>query len=154
MWGGKEQDPKTTSAFREIDLCDELAYVLHKHIGDRKDGFIFRTKSGRPISPRNIERDSLDPILEEMEAKKDGKLFHSFRRFRSEVLRKNRVPWQLEKQWLGHASRDISDRYAEGLSDDLQWRKEVARQTGLGFTLSVGQPGQLSVEENLLANVA
>jgi hypothetical protein len=95
-------------------------------------------------------RDSLDPILEEMEAKKDGKLFHSFRRFRSEVLRKNRVPWQLEKTWLGHASRDISDRYAEGLSDDLQWRKEVAQTTGLGFALSVGQLGQLSVEENLL----
>lgn len=154
VWGGKEQDPKTASAFREVDLCDELAYVLHKHIADRKDGFVFRTKSGRPISPRNIERDSLDPILEEMEAKKDGKLFHSFRRFRSEVLRKNRVPWQLEKQWLGHASRDISDRYAEGLSDDLQWRKQVAQQTGLGFSLPLGQPGQLSVEENLLANVA
>ncbi len=151
VWGGKEQDPKTTSAFREIDLCDELAYVLHKHLGDRKEGFLFRTRTGKPISPRNIERDSLDPILEKMEAKKDGKLFHSFRRFRSEVLRKNRVPWQLEKDWLGHASRDISDRYAEGLSDDLQWRKEVAQQTGLGFALSVGQLGQLSVEENLLA---
>jgi hypothetical protein len=45
-----------------------------------------------------------------MGVKKDGKLFHSFRRFRSEVLRKNRVPWQLEKLWLGHASGDISDR--------------------------------------------
>jgi integrase len=154
VWGGKEQDPKTASAFREVDLCDELAYVLDKHIVDRKDGFVFRTKSGRPISPRNIARDSLDPILEEMEAKKDGKLFHSFRRFRSEVLRKNRVPWQLEKQWLGHAGRDISDRYAEGLSDDLQWRKQVAQQTGLGFSIPLGQPGQLSVEENLLANVA
>ena len=150
VWGGKEQDPKTTSAFREIDLCDELAYVLHKHLGDRKEGFVFRTRTGKPISPRNIERDSLDPILEKMEAKKDGKLFHSFRRFRSEVLRKNRVPWQLENDWLGHASRDISDRYAEGLSDDLRWRKEVAQKTGLGFALSVGQLGQLSVEENVL----
>ncbi len=150
VWGGKEQDPKTTSAFREIDLCDELAYVLHKHLGDRKEGFVFRTRTGKPISPRNIERDSLDPILEKMEAKKDGKLFHSFRRFRSEVLRKNRVPWQLENDWLGHASRDISDRYAKGLSDDLRWRKEVAQKTGLGFALSVGQLGQLSVEENVL----
>ncbi|MDQ1409143.1 MAG: hypothetical protein QOJ41_878 [Acidobacteriaceae bacterium] len=110
---------------------------------------------GRKIFIKTSDlRDSLDPILEEMEAKKDGKLFHSFRRFRSEVLRKNRVPWQLEKQWLGHASRDISNRYAEGLSDDLQWRKQVAQQTGLGFSIPLGQPGQLSVEENLFANVA
>jgi hypothetical protein len=32
----------------------------------------------------------------------------------------------------------------------LQWRKEVAQKTGLGFALSVGQLGQLSVEENVL----
>jgi integrase len=150
VWGGKEQEPKTASAHREVDICEELAFLLHKHIGDRKEGFVFQTRTGRPISPRNIERDSLDPILKEMEAKKDGKLFHSFRRFRSEVLRKNRVPWQLEKFWLGHAPRDMSDRYAEGLSDDLQWRKEVAQTTELGFALSVGQLGQLSVEENVL----
>jgi integrase len=154
VWGGKEQAPKTASAFREVDLCEELAQVLRTHIGDRKTGFVFQTRSGRPISPRNIERDSLDPILEEMGAKTDGKLFHSFRRFRSEVLRKNRVPWQLEKFWMGHASRDISDRYAEGLSDDLAWRKQVAQQTGLGFsTLQLGNLGQLSVEENVLAVV-
>jgi integrase len=151
VWGGKEQAPKTASAVREVDLCEELAQLLRIHIGDRRKGFVFQTRTGRPISPRNIERDSLDPILEEMRAKKDGKLFHSFRRFRSEVLRRNRVPWQLEKFWLGHASKDISDRYAEGLSDDLAWRKQVAQQTGLGFSIPVGQLGQLSVGENVLA---
>jgi len=81
VWGGKEQDPKTTSAFREIDLCDELAYVLHKHIGDRKEGFVFRTRTGKPISPRNIERDSLDPILEKMEARKTANCFTRFADF-------------------------------------------------------------------------
>jgi integrase len=55
VWGGKEQAPKTASAFREVDLCEELAQVLRKHIGDRKTGFVFQTRSGRPISPRNIE---------------------------------------------------------------------------------------------------
>ena len=64
------------------------------------------------------------------------------------------VPWQLEKFWLGHASRDISDRYAEGLSDDLQWRKQVAQQTGLGFCIPVGQLGRLSIEEKSLAVAA
>jgi hypothetical protein len=134
--------------------CEEVSYLLHKHIGDRRKGFVFQTRTGQPISPRNIERDSLDPILAQMGVKKDDKLFHSFRRFRSEVLRKNRVPWQLEKFWLGHASRDISDRYAESLSDDLQWRKQVAQQTGLGFCIPVGQLGRLSIEEKSLAVAA
>ena len=61
------------------------------------------------------------------------------------------MPWQLEKFWLGHASRDISDQYAEGLSDDVTWRKQVAQETGLGFSTAAGQLGQLSVEGNVLA---
>ena len=45
---------------------------------------------------------------------------------------KNRVPWDLQKLWLGHANRDVTDRYAEQLKEDVEWRKEVAENTGLG----------------------
>jgi hypothetical protein len=86
----------------------------------------------------------LDPILEELEIKETGLLFHSFRRFRTVHLRKNRVPWDLEKFWIGHASKDITDRYSKSSTDDLTWGKQVAQQTGLGFSLPVGQP---AVEE-------
>jgi integrase len=61
VWGGKEQSPKTASAYREVDICEELAFLLHKHIGDRTSGFVFQTRNGKPISPHNIERDSLRP---------------------------------------------------------------------------------------------
>ena len=64
-----------------------------------------------------------------------GKAFHAFRRFRTAHLRKNRVPWDLQKLWLGHANRDVTDRYAEQLKEDVEWRKEVAENTGLGFEL-------------------
>lgn len=40
----------------------------------------------------------------------------SFRRFRAAHLRKNRVPWDLQKLWLGHANKDVTDRYAEQLN--------------------------------------
>jgi hypothetical protein len=64
-----------------------------------------------------------------------GPVLHSFRRFRTAHLRKNRVPWDLQKLWLGHANRDVTDRYAEQLKEDVEWRKEVAENTGLGFKL-------------------
>lgn len=158
VWHGKEQAPKTHSAYRDVFICVELARMLHTYLDGRTEGFVFRTKTGKPLSARNIERDSLDIILEEMNAKKDGKLFHSFRRFRSEVLRKAKAPWQLEKQWLGHASRDISDRYAEGLAEDFEWQRMVAGQVGLGFSLPsmpvVGQLGQPEVVETEVAVAA
>ncbi len=64
-----------------------------------------------------------------------GKAFHSFRRFRTSHLRKNRVPWDLQKLWLGHANKDVTDRYAEQLKEDIEWRKQEAERVGLGFEL-------------------
>jgi hypothetical protein len=44
--------------------------------------------------------------------------FHAFRRFRTSTLRKARVSWDLEKFWIGHANRDLGDRYAAQLQED------------------------------------
>jgi hypothetical protein len=96
-------------------------------------------------------RDGLNPILTKLDLKQNGKAFHSFRRFRVMHLRKSRVPWDLEKFWIGHANRDVTDKYAAQLKEDVEWRKDVAEKTGLGFALSatmgtsVGQPGQPQV---------
>src|SRR5438105_15519601 len=51
------------------------------------------------------------PILKKMGREKCG--FHIFRRFRASWLRGNRVPWDLEKIWMGHAHKDLTDQYAE-----------------------------------------
>jgi len=56
--------------------------------------------------------------------------FHAFRRFRTSHLRKNRVPWDLQKLWLGHANKDVTDRYAEQLKEDVEWQKQEAEKTG------------------------
>ena len=71
----------------------------------------------------------------------EGKAFHSFRRFRTAHLRKNRVPWNLLKLWLGHANKDVADRYAEQLKEDVQWRKEVA-ESAVG--VQVAERGKFS----------
>jgi hypothetical protein len=75
-------------------------------------------------------------------------------------LRKNRVPWDLEKFWIGHANRDVTDRYALQLREDVEWRKDVAEKTGLGFALplsveiSIGQLGQPKDKKIAVQNAA
>jgi hypothetical protein len=61
--------------------------------------------------------------------------FHTFRRFRTSTLRKARLPWDLEKFWIGHANRDVTDKYAEQLKEDVEYRQDWAEKVGLGFTL-------------------
>ena len=55
MWRGKEQDPKTQAAVRDVDLPKELAALLSEFVGDRKEGFLFRSASSylevRPREP-------------------------------------------------------------------------------------------------------
>jgi hypothetical protein len=41
----------------------------------------------------------------------------------------------LEKFWIGHASKDITDKYAEQLKDDVEYRREWAELVGLGFVV-------------------
>jgi integrase len=133
---GVEQDPKTVTAVRDIDVAPELANAVKRYIESRgfnKSTYLFQTSRGEPLSQRNVLRDSLHPILKRMGKEKCG--FHVFRRFRASWLRKNRVPWDLEKMWMGHAHKDLTDRYAEQLREDLKYRREWCEKIGLGFVL-------------------
>jgi integrase len=158
VWRGSVQTPKTDNAVREIDLPTSLATFLKAYIGDRTSGFLFQSKSGRPLTQRNVLRDELGKIRSELKLER-GKAFHAFRRFRTAHLRKNRVPWDLQKLWLGHANRDVTDRYSEQLKEDVEWRKEVAENAGLGFKLpsiesSVGLLGLPKQKKSKLEKVA
>src|SRR6266480_758527 len=102
--------------------------------------------------------DGLGKIRRDMKLE-GGKAFHSFRRFRTSHLRKNRVPWDLQKLWLGHANKDVTDRYAEQLKEDVEWRKQEAERVGLGFELpalesSIGLLGLPKHQKSKLKKVA
>jgi hypothetical protein len=57
--------------------------------------------------------------------------FHAFRRFRLTWLRKNSVPKDLERYWMGHAPEEVGDLYSK-LKDDVAFRQEWAELVGLG----------------------
>jgi integrase len=133
---------------RDIDLPSDLAAFLKAFIGNRASGFVFQTKTGKPLTQRNVHKNGLSKVRKDLKLEQYGKALHAFRRFRVAHLRKNRVPWDLEKLWMGHANKSVTDKYAEQLKEDVEWRKEVAEKTGLGFSLPkllIGQLGQPSV---------
>jgi hypothetical protein len=59
---------------------------------------------------------------------------HAFRRFRTTHLRKQRVTEGLVQFWLDHAGKSITDGH-DRVREDVEYREEVARTVGLGFTI-------------------
>jgi integrase len=141
VWNCREQKPKTGNAIRSVDIPEALATFLRTFAGNRSTGFLFQTDSGLPLGQSNILRNSLHDLGVEG--------FHCFRRFRTSLLRKNRVPWDLEKFWIGHANKDVTDKYAEQLKDDVEYRREWAERVGLGFVVPrVPQLSAVSLEQH------
>lgn len=141
IWNGKEQKPKTENAIRSVDVPTTLATYLNSFAGDRSSGFLFQTDSGLPLGQSNVLRNSLHNLGVEG--------FHCFRRFRTSHLRKNRVPWDLEKFWIGHANKDVTDKYSEQLKDDVEYRREWAEKVGVGFVVPrVPQSNVVSIEQH------
>jgi integrase len=127
IWHGKEQAPKTPNAIREVDIAEPLAQLLREHVSG-KNGYVFATTSGTPFGQRNLLR-----VLHAT-GKKIG--FHAFRRFRTEVLLRARVPGDLVNLWIGYSKQTMADHYADGLRNDTVWRREWCDRTVLGFSLN------------------
>jgi len=126
IWGGQEQAPKTPNALRVVDIAEPLAKLLCEYVAGKSE-YLFAAKSGRPLQQRNVLR-----ALHATD-KKVG--LHAFRRFRTETLRRARVPEDLTKLWLGHSKQTVTDFYAGGLQKDEAWRREWCDRAGLGFSL-------------------
>jgi integrase len=105
-------------------------------------GRLFATAQGKPLQQRNVLR-----VLHKV--KRIG--FHAFRRFRLTWLRKNGVPKDLERFWMGHAPEEVGDLYSK-LKDDVAFRQEWAERAGLGF--SVGTLGTQKPESVEVGKVA
>jgi len=65
--------------------------------------------------------------------------FHAFRRFRVTYLRKQRVPEDLIKFWIGHAPKTVTHGYSK-IKEDREFRTFTAEQIGLGFHMPVVAP--------------
>jgi integrase len=140
VWEGRVQTPKTVNAFRQVNLHPSIAAMLRDFIGDRKEGFLFRTRTGTPFLQSNFLRNSLYPVLEELGIEKQG--FHGFRRFRVTHLESSCVPPALVRYWTGHAKSSDGEVFRQTVTDkyikmwkDTKFRADVAERIGFGFEL-------------------
>jgi len=125
IYKGLEQDPKTDAGFREVDLAPDLNQYLLNVVHKKNGEYLFATKGGRPLSLPTVYG----------QAKKAGiPGFHSFRRFKITHLRMCMIPEDIIKFWIGHADKDITDRYSK-MAENVGARKRYAASTGLGFDL-------------------
>jgi integrase len=136
---------KTDAAYRDIDLCSALARMLDDYIGDRKEGFLFQTRSGKMLSPESFYRDGLKTIFKRMGRTRVR--FNAFRRFRESVLLRSECRQVLIDYWMGHENPGMSARYGRQLLDDVKYRKEWAEKVGLGFELPQGSKPDLQASE-------
>jgi integrase len=138
--GRVEQRLKSEDSFREVDLHPSVAALLKEFVGDRKSGFLFCTRNGKPLWPTNIIRRHLHQALKALGYvnpirgnHKAGN--HAFRRFRLTYLRNyTNCPQGLIDFWLGHAADDMTDLY-DKIKDDLAFRRAKAEEVGIGFEI-------------------
>ena len=113
--------------------------MLDDYIGDRNEGFLLQTRSGKMLSPESFYRDGLRTIF-----KRIGRTrvrFNAFRRFRESVLLASDARQLLIDYWMGYENPDMSSRYGKQLLENVKYRKEWAERVGLGFELpQVSEP--------------
>jgi len=124
IWRGQEQEPKTPNAVRTVDVPEELAQFIRSRMPKGND-YLFSTGKRTALQHRNVLR-----VLHGV--KKVG--LHAFRRFRLTWLRRNSVPKDLERFWMGHAPEEVGDLYSN-LKDDASFRAMWCEKVGLGFKL-------------------
>jgi integrase len=121
-----------------VDIPEQLARILREYVAG-KTGYLFATRTGKPLLQRNVHRALYNA------GARCG--FHAFRRYRTAVLRRVRVPEDLIGMWLGHA-RNLTDWYAAQLKDDTAFRSEWCERAGLGFQLGyVGLQNEVTTDE-------
>jgi len=143
---------KTASATRKVDLHPAIAAVLKEFAGERKSGFLFCTRNGKPLGSSTLLRRHLHPALKQLGfinpftgSSKAGN--HAFRRFRNTHLRNRTVcPEGLQKFWMGHADESMSDLY-DKIKEDVEFRREWAEKCGFGFRLPSVVPNVPKIEE-------
>jgi integrase len=131
---------KTENGDRQIDLHSSVAALLKEFVGDRKKGFMFCARTGKPLTLTNVIRRQLHPALQVLGyvnkftgTHKAGT--HVFRRFRDTYLR-NKISWPNGPSNFGSATLGETCRtFTTRIREDVAFRREVAERVGIGFEL-------------------
>lgn len=134
--------PKSTAAYREIPLIDQLSQLLLAHHRDTPfatpTDWVFATSRGTPQSQRNVSRRGLQRAVERAQLDREGwpsLRFHDLRHtFASHLILDHGLDVVQVSRILGHASTTITlDVYTHLFEDARHARELRARLTASPF---------------------
>jgi integrase len=109
MWNGQAQTPKTSNAYRAIDVQPYVTEMLKQHLAGRTAGLVFLSKRGTPLRNCLVLNKHLHPLLRKIGVARGG--MHAFRHFRVSFLVQNETPFEVIKRWIGHGSEQMIRHY-------------------------------------------
>jgi integrase len=104
--GELKETLKTSSSYREIDICPTLVNILiaHKKSQARITQFIFVNSKGNLYNPRNLIQRRFEPLLEIMYKDKKYMRFYDLRGTYVDILLSQGVPLKYIQTQVGHAN--------------------------------------------------
>ena len=110
-WYGRIQTAKSIGSENTIPVAENLAVLLRRFIGDRRDGLLFVNKIGRPHTAEKVVQKRLWPLCDALKIPRAG--FHAFRHMHATVLFETGATPKVTQRQLRHAdSRVTLDHYA------------------------------------------
>jgi integrase/recombinase XerD len=101
---------------RKVPFSVELRKVLYRQMGT---GFVFQTRQGTKITPRNTLRD-VKHLCELLGIRPPKRLLHAFRHsWASNAVRQGMNPFVLQRS-LGHSTMAMTNKYVSLGTNDLQ----------------------------------
>jgi integrase len=168
IWNGEEHNPKTEAGYRSICISSRLGAQLAAYIGDRTEGFLFRTAAGNPWGASNVLERKLNTLLDRLNIPKIdpmllGKIvgkdrtvdqatrsekraaslgLHSFRHTNATAMDSLGIPQQLRKLRLGHSGNSVTENYTHTFTRD---EREAAEKLGELFGTGWPEKGEAKV---------
>lgn len=125
--------PKSKSGWRRPPLVEPLKSIIERHIGTRKDGFVFLTEDGSPWNPLEATKE-WRRVLDAAGIDEPVPL-HGLRHTAVDLLYELEVPEHVISEIVGHSSRSVTRSY--------RTRGDIKRQTAaleaLGKLLAIAE---------------
>jgi integrase len=146
IFEGQEFTTKSNK-IRHVPIDASVVGELQKHLNGRRCGYVFPTRNGTALRESNVLPD-LHDVLEELEIPRAG--FHAFRHGRCSFLVRSDVSRAVIREWLGHGSDAMIDRYSHKLGKygkaemaklkptlDSSWTQTKNKESGVSLQVVV-----------------
>ena len=94
--------PKTSAGHRDFAISPQLADHLRVFLGEKKEGFLFVSRTGRPWRESKVVEKRLNPLLRRLGIKQKGLALNGFRHFNATEMDSRNVPVKTRQTRLGH----------------------------------------------------